>query len=485
MNWKAAARNKLLEYRQDPVKMVVEEFKVDPSPDQVDALRAFASNNRIAMKASKGTGKTTTDAWCAWNFLLTRIDPKVAATSISGANLKDGLWAEMAKWRQRSELIKSEFEWTKERIYNVDNPENWFMSARQWSKSADASQQADTLAGFHADSILFIIDEAGGVPDAVAAAAEAAISGGGDQKLLISGNPTHLTGPLYRACTKERSLWKVITMTGDPDNPRRSNRVSIKWAREQIAKYGADNPWVLVNVFGEFPPSSINSLLGPNDIERAMARSYGVQDIENSPRAIGCDVAGTGEDRTVIFPRQGLVAFKPVILRSQDTLQIAGRMAQMDEKWSADGIFVDATGGWGAGVIDQLRNLGRSATPILFSAKATDQQYFNLRAEMAFKLANAVKHELQLPNMPELVEEMTQLEYCFKGDKLMLIDKDIIKDRLGYSPDLTDALMTTYAYPLFKKNRYSKSQNGNYNPISEHYRQSSNSVADYNPLDNI
>lgn len=26
--------------------------------------------------------------------------------------------------------------------------------------------------------------------------------------------------------------------------------VSVQWEREQIAKYGRDNPWVLVNVFG-------------------------------------------------------------------------------------------------------------------------------------------------------------------------------------------------------------------------------------------
>jgi phage terminase large subunit len=46
----------------------------------------------------------------------------------------------------------------------------------------------------------------------------------------------------------------VIEITGDPDDPKRSPRVSGQWAREQIEKYGRENPWVLVNVFGSSRP---------------------------------------------------------------------------------------------------------------------------------------------------------------------------------------------------------------------------------------
>ena len=72
-------------------------------------------------------------------------------------------------------------------------------------------------------------------------------------KILMAGNPTHLEGPLYRASTSERDLWYLREITADPDDPMRTPRVSIQWAREKIAKYGKDNPWVLVNVFGKFP----------------------------------------------------------------------------------------------------------------------------------------------------------------------------------------------------------------------------------------
>jgi hypothetical protein len=52
---------------------------------------------------------------------------------------------------------------------------------------------------------------------------------------------------------RDRHLWTVIEITGDPDSPKRSTRIDPAWARAQILQYGADNPWVLANVFGKFP----------------------------------------------------------------------------------------------------------------------------------------------------------------------------------------------------------------------------------------
>ncbi len=128
------------------------------------------------MKACKGPGKTAVEAWLAWNFLLTRPHPKVAATSITADNLADNLWAEMAKWRARSPMLQRGFEWTKTRIFSRHHPETWWMSARSWAKTADSQQQGNTLAGLHADYVLFILDESGGIPDSVMASAEAALS---------------------------------------------------------------------------------------------------------------------------------------------------------------------------------------------------------------------------------------------------------------------------------------------------------------------
>lgn len=441
----------LQNWKRRPDLFVRDQFGVEPDGWQQDVLEMFPHSPRMAMKACKGPGKTAVLAWLCWNFLATRIRPKMAAVSISAENLADNLWTEMAKWRGRSKFLQSRFTWTKTRIFCNDFPEEWWMSARTWPKTADASAQADTLAGLHADNLMFVIDEAGGVPDAVMAAAEAGLAnatGDNEAHIVIAGNPTHLSGPLYRACTSERSLWRVVEITSDPDDPKRSSRVSIEWARTQIQKYGRDNPWVLVNVFGKFPPSSLNALIGPDEVREAMKRYHRPEEYAGAAKILGVDVAREGDDKSVIFPRQGIVAMVPTALRNVDSLQGAGRVSHIWKEIDADACFVDNTGGFGAGWIDQLRQLGRAPIGVHFAGKAQSVQFVNKRAEMLWQACEWVKEGGALPDIPELVEEMTAHTYFFKGDAIQLTEKDQVKAQIGRSPDYFDGLGLTFAYPV-------------------------------------
>jgi hypothetical protein len=371
---------------------------------------------------------------------------------VTAENLADNLWAEMAKWQQRSPLLKERFEWTKTRIFCRDSPETWWMSARSWSKTADRAQQGGTLAGLHADSVLFILDEAGGIPDAVMASAEAALSSCEEGHIVQAGNPTHLEGPLWRACTVERALWHVTEISADPDDPKRSSRVKAEWAREQIQKYGADNPWVLVNVFGKFPPGSLNTLIGPDECREATRRCYRPEDIAASARVLGVDVARFGDDASVIFPRQGLVAYPPLKFRNIDGTQGAGAVARKSREWGADAVFIDDTGGWGASWIDNLRLLGHQPIGVGFASRPNDPRYENKRTEMYFEAIEWIKAggalpPIDSPGVPELIAALSQTTYGFRGDRLLLEPKDQIKTRLGYSPDDADAFALTFAQP--------------------------------------
>lgn len=445
------ARARIKRWRAHPEDMVREEFGIEPDPWQLKTLRLFADpkQQRVAMKACKGPGKTAVLSWCAWNFLACYLYPKMAATSISGDNLSDGLWTEMAKWQNKSKFLLQAFEWTKTRIKARDHPETWWMSARTWSKSADSAQQADTLAGLHADNLLFILDEAGGIPDAVMAAAEAGLATGIVTKILMAGNPTHLEGPLYRAVTSEAHLWATVEITGDPDDPDRSTRISIDWARQQIEKYGADNPWVLVNVFGKFPPASLNALIGPDECRTAMKRHLRKDEYNFAAKILGVDVARFGDDSTVIYPRQGMATFKPVTMRGARTHEIAARLAQAHARWDADAIMIDDTGGWGGGVIDAALQAGLNPIPINFSGKADDPRYYNKRAEMYFRAVEWIKLGGALPNSPNLVRELTAHTYTFRNGKFLIEEKDLIKEKLGgHSPDESDAFALTHAVDI-------------------------------------
>ncbi len=259
------AVERMLTWREHPAQMVRELFSVEPDAWQEEALEAFPHTKRLCFKACKGPGKTAVLAWIGWNFLLTRPAPIVGATSINGDNLKANLWTELARWREKSPLLAKKFEQTGKTIFARDFPETWKMEARTWAKDADPTQIGNALAGVHAEYVMWLGDEAGDYPNSIMPTLEGIFAGAPKEAhIVIAGNPTRLDGPLYKACSGARRLWQVVEITADPDDPRRTPRVSVEHACEQIEEWGRDNPWVLVNIFGQFPPSSLNALIGPD-----------------------------------------------------------------------------------------------------------------------------------------------------------------------------------------------------------------------------
>jgi hypothetical protein len=169
---------------------------------------------------------------------------------------------------------------------------------------------------------------------------------------------------------------------------------------------------------------------------------------QHAARLLGVDVARQGDDRTVIFFRQGLFTRPAIKLREPNGYQVAGRVALEIDNWDADATFVDETGGYGAGVVDALRSMNRRPVGVQFAGSPTDLGFVNKRAEMWWKMAEWVKGGGSLPDDPELVAELTTPTYFFKGDKIQIEDKDQIKERLGRSPDIADALALTFAHAV-------------------------------------
>ena len=459
-----AAADTLRRWIADPVVFVQENFDVTPDPWQGEALRAFADPSipRISLQACVGPGKSTVMAWCAWWFLTTQGEvgnhPKGVATSVTGDNLSDGLWAELSKWRDRSPFLQAVFEWTKTRVFSREHPATWFIAARSWPKTASPEQQGDALAGLHSKFIAVFIDESGTIPPAVGRKADQILSSCAFGCIIQAGNPSSLEGLLYQAAGPRRAQWHVIRITGDPDDPHawvhapRVREEERQWAREQIASYGRENPWVMSSILGQFPPTSVNALLGVEDVEQAMARHIPRDQFEWAQKRIGIDVARFGDDRTVMFPRQGLAAFKPIVMRharnSSVSVDIANRVLTSKLKWGSEQEFFDATGGWAAGAIDILRSMGHGPMDVQFSSPAIDPRYENRRAEIWFGMSEWIKRGGALPKLPEMVAELVTPTYLFsKSGKMLIEPKDMVKKRIGRSPDLADALALTFGLP--------------------------------------
>jgi phage terminase large subunit len=470
-----AVARRLKRYREGRgiLQLVDEEFKASPDPFQEDTLLAFASadpgKQRISMQACTGPGKSTVMSWCGWWFLGTQGEvnehPKGAAVSVTKENLTANLWAEFNKWQQRSPYFSSAFTWTSSAIFANDHPATWRLDAKAWPKTANADEQGKTLSGLHAKYVVVLIDESGAIPATVLRAGDQALSACTFGKMLQGGNPISLDGMLYAAANQLRHQWYVIRVTGDPDDPHawvHSPRLRALhkpdatgactcpkcWAAQQIATYGRENPWVKSYILGQFPPASINALLGVEEVEAAMRRQYTRDAYDWSQKRIGVDVARFGDDRTVLFPRQGCAAFRPIILRHQRTTAIAARVAYASKQWGGDVlVLVDDTGHWGHGVIDNLLTANYPAMPITSSDPGINKRYKNRRAEMWLEMAEWVKGGGALPYIPEMIPELTTPTYTFLGGKFLLEEKDQVKMRLGRSPDLGDGLAHTFAIP--------------------------------------
>lgn len=458
------AAQTILDWRYNSPKFCADNFRVTLDPWQERTARAFddPTIQRISLQACVGPGKTAIEAMLAWKFLVCHGDagehPRGAAIAITWDNLRDNLWPELSKWQQASEYLRTAFTWTKERVFANDHPETWFLSARSWPKTASPDEQGKTLSGLHSKYVLVLADESGGIPATVLRACDQVLSTGPVfGKIMQAGNPISLEGMLYAAAVPLRHQWHVIRITGDPDDPEawvHSPRVDQgpngpkAWAQQQIDAYGRENPWVMSSILGQFPPASINALLGVEDVEKAMARHLTPDQYNWAQKRLGVDVARFGDDRTVIFPRQGIVAFRPIVMRHKRdaavSVDIANRVLGAKAQWGSEREFFDATGGWAAGAVDVMRSQGHGPINVQFAAPAMDPRYANRRAEIWFKLAKWIQEGGALPPVPEMVAELVTPTYTFHKGKLLLEEKDQVKKRLGRSPDLADALALTF-----------------------------------------
>lgn len=442
-------------WREKPEKFVWDVFGVEPDKWQTEALRALANpsidKRRVAMQACAGPGKSTVLAWFGWNFMTCygRVNehPKGAVVSITAENLKHNLWAELAKWRHRAPLLQHLFEQTNTEIFARSHPETWKLSARSFPKKANTEELGATLSGMHSEYVVYLIDESGGVPPAIGRAAEQGLSNCKVGVIAQAGNPMSLESLLYESVTKLRAQWQVVRITGDPEDTGRSPRIDIAWAKEQIATYGRDNPWVKIYILGMFPPSSVNALIGPDECDLATKRVYREDQYTFMPPVLGADCARFGDDSTVLVKRQGLVCFPFQQMRNAKTQVIGGRIIRMKLDEGIDTVFIDNA--YAGGVIDYCELLGHTLTGVDFGGNALEpMRYYNRRAEMAVTAMEYVKSVGHIPNDPEFIAECCAHTYTFKDGCFLIEPKDMVKKKIGRSPDKFDAYILTHAMPV-------------------------------------
>jgi len=428
-------------YRDDPVAFAREVAGIEPDEWQVELLDAVAAPaiRRISVRSGHGVGKSTGVALAAVWHVLMRVPSKTVVTAPTSSQLFDACFAEMKNVAKR---LKPPFdnllELKSDRIELKSHPESTFISCR-----TSRAEQPEALAGVHSPSVLLIADEASGIPSSVFEAASGSMSGH-SATTILTGNPTRNTGFFYDTHNRLRDDWYTMHVSC-VDSPR----VSEDFVEDMKRRYGEDSPAYHVRVLGNFPPSEEDTVIPVSLIEHAMANDIKVH--EDTIAIWGLDVARQGGDASVLAKRQGPVIHPLTVWRNLDLMQLTGAVkaeydAMPPSKRPAE-IIVDSNG-FGAGVLDRLRELGLPARGLNVSERAMAKDtYLNLRAELWFKMKMYLEGmDVSLPRDDALYAELAAPRYHFtSAGKLQVESKDSMKKRGVASPDRADAVALSLA----------------------------------------
>lgn len=441
-------------YQKNPVLFSREVLLFEPDKWQRETLMYLVENPKVAIKSGQGVGKTSMEAVALLWFLTCFPYPRIVATAPTKQQLHDVLWSEVAKWQERSPLLKEILKRTKTYIYMMGHEKRWFATARTATKP-------ENMQGFHEDNMLFIIDEASGVADPIMEAILGTLSGG-NNKLLMCGNPTRTSGTFYDAFHSSGWMYKCCTVSSEDSS--RTNKDNIK---SLIERFGYDSNVVRVRVRGLFPKQENDIFIALELIEDSIKLEISVveeDEKEHTPTRIdiGVDVARFGNDDTVIATKTDMVIPDLLVRHGQNTMQTAGDIVRIYREFVEfypkydDYIYVkiDDTG-VGGGVTDRLNelkadpaeNLGRMIiVPVNFAKKApktkTARFYDDIVTWMWSNVRDLMEaKELKLPDDSILVGEFSTRKYYFQSNgKIRLESKDDLKKRGLTSPDRADAV---------------------------------------------
>jgi hypothetical protein len=380
--------------RNNPLLFVTDILGATPEPWQADALDAVGQHDRVSIRSGHGVGKTTLEAWLILWFLLTRKNCKVPVAANSQDQLRDTIWPEIAKWhRKLPEALKGMIDVQAERVVVVHDPEGAFAVRRTASKD-----NPEALQGFHAEHLLFLIDEASGIPDIVFEVGMGALSTPG-AKVVMAGNPTRTSGFFFDTHHSLRDRWHTLHVSC-LDVPRAQGHIEdIK------TKYGdSSNAW-RVRVLGEFPTADDETVIPLELVQGAVGRE--VSKLDYYP-IWGVDIARFGDPSDILIDAIGL----------------------------------------GAGVYDRCKELGLPVRAInVGESAATRDNCMRLRDELWFKGREWFQERIcSIPKDDALVAELTAPIYTFTSTGKMVVEsKSDMKKRGLRSPDLADAFLLTLA----------------------------------------
>jgi len=447
-----SAEKTILRWREGgPALFAEEALNAKPTDQQWEASRAIVARRRVTIRSGHGTGKSAFMAWCVMWFLICYFPCKVPCTAPTGHQLNDVLWAEIARWhRQLKQLfpdLADEFDKSSERYFLKSHPDESFAVAR-----TSRPERPEALQGFHSENVLFVIDEASGVPEPVFQVAEGALSTDGSF-VVMAANPTREDGYFYDSHHRMRDRWAALHWDGEL-----SPLVSKQSVEDMRLKYGVDSPIYQVRVKGNFA-TAVDGV-----IPLALCESAKIRDIKpftNAEEVWGVDVARFGDDSSSLAKRRGNVQVEPTReWYGKDTMQMSGIIKNEydNAKVKPVSINIDVIG-IGAGVVDRCKEMGLPVIGVNVAESASaDDKYARQRDELWFRGRDwLAAMDCKLADDDALIAELTTAKYSILSNgKLKVEGKDEMKRRGVASPNRADAWLLTFAINRPTKSAWGK-----------------------------
>lgn len=415
-----------------------------------------------AVASGHGIGKSALISWLIHFAISTHENTRGVVTANTEGQLRTKTWPELSKWHNMF-IAKDLFTYTATAIFSSDKDyeKTWRIDAIPWSKNSPES-----FAGLHnqGNRILVLFDEASAIDDVIWEVTEGALTDANTEIIWCAfGNPTRNSGRFRECFRKYRKFWNTYQI--DSRTVKISNKAKIE---EWLEAYGEDSDFFKVRVRGVFPSASDLQFISTEIADKAQKQVYKPGQFEHLPVIIGVDPAWTGSDSLEIVMRQGYY-MKPLasIPKNDDDWRMAQLIAQFEDEYKADAVFIDM--GYGTGIYSIGKQLGRKWRLIEFGGKSNDHVYLNMRAYMWGQMKEWLREGGSIPpNDQALYDDIVGPETIIdKNGRIQLESKKDMKDRGLPSPNKGDALALTFAARVVKKSETGNRivANTSYNPF--------------------
>lgn len=465
-------------YAKDPVGFFHDVLGLEPWERQIEALEAIRDHTRVAICSGHKIGKSNLIAGAALWFYCSFEDARAIMTSTTSRQVDQILWRELRMMRARSgRCLRCKVEDPEGLLIPRPCPHSAMIEgeqgelARTGLKSSDfrevvgfTAREAEAVAGISGRNLLYLVDEASGVPDVIFEAIEGNRAGGA--RLVLTGNGTRNQGEFFEAFTSKAHLYKTIRVSSETTPNVVQDRIVIpglatkEWIEEKKIEWGEASALYRVRVKGEHATHEEGKIFSLHSIAEAEKRWHETPD--SGRLFVGIDPAGesgSGDD-TVFVVRRGM---KMLLMRAFSGLTAEMHLVhllpllRMRVPRETPVVVIDREGSIGSRLSVVLREYEADHPGVyeLVSVKASGgavrqpQVYDRIRDELAANLEQWFRDGGGILEDVKLSAELHTFEWKQQvSGKVKVTPKDAVRKIIGRSPDRYDALALAVWEPL-------------------------------------